>query len=62
MPEAATPSPALYCDEETEMSKSIKAFIAISLLTVAAACAQQSEEVIVVDPEPIMEEPTFNKM
>jgi len=43
------------------MSKSIKALIAVSLLTVVAAC-QQEEEVIVVEPEPIMEEPTMDKM
>lgn len=36
------------------MSKSIKVLIALGLLTVAAACAQQ-EETIVVEPEPIME-------
>jgi hypothetical protein len=43
------------------MSKSIKALIAISLFTVVAACSQQ-EEVVVVEPEPIMEEPTMGKM
>ncbi len=43
------------------MSKSIKALIAIGLFTVVAACAQQ-EEVVVVEPEPIMEEPTMDKM
>lgn len=42
------------------MSKSIKAFLAISLFTVVAACAQQ-EEVIVVEPEPIMAEPATGK-
>lgn len=37
------------------MSKSIKTILAVSLLMVAAACAQQEEEVMV---EPIvMEEP-----
>lgn len=40
------------------MSKSIKALVALSLFTVIAACAQQ-EEVIVVEPEPIVaEQPT----
>ena len=40
------------------MSKSIKALVAISLFTVIAACAQQ-EEVIVVEPAPIVpEQPT----
>ena len=43
------------------MSKSIKAIIAIGLFTVVAACSQQ-EEVVVVEPEPIVEEPMFNKM
>lgn len=44
------------------MSKSIKALIAISLFTVVAACGQQEEEVMVVEPEPIMVEPTMDKM
>ena len=43
------------------MSKSIKAIIAIGLFTVVAACSQQ-EEVVVVEPEPIVEEPMFDKM
>ncbi len=42
------------------MSKSIKALIAISLFTVVAACGQQ-EEVVAVEPEPIMAEPTTTK-
>ena len=44
------------------MSKSIKALIALGLFAVVAACGQQEEEVIVVEPEPIMEEPTMSKM
>ncbi|MEL6516078.1 MAG: hypothetical protein AAFO80_14260 [Pseudomonadota bacterium] len=44
------------------MSKSIKAILAVSLFTVVAACAQQEEEVIMVEPEPIMAEPVMSKM
>ena len=36
----------------------IKTVIALGLLTMVAACAQQ-EEVVYVEPEPIMEEPTM---
>ena len=43
------------------MSKSIKTLLAVGLLVITAACAQQEEEVM-VEPEPVMEEPTFNKM
>ena len=42
------------------MSKSITAFVALGLLTLVAAC-QQEEEVIAVEPEPIMAEPTMSK-
>ena len=42
------------------MSKSITAFVALGLLTLVAAC-QQEEEVIMVEPEPIMEEPVMSK-
>ncbi len=38
----------------------IKTVIALGLLTMVAACAQQ-EEVVYVEPEPIMEEPTMEK-
>ena len=42
------------------MSKSIKALLAIGLVAVVAACAQEPvEEYVVVDPEPISEEPTY---
>lgn len=43
------------------MSQSIKAVVLVGLLTAVAACAQQEEEVIVVDPEPIEVEPTTGK-
>ncbi len=43
------------------MSTTLKSLLALGLLTVVAACAQQ-EEVVVVEPEPIMEEPTMDKM
>ena len=42
------------------MSKSITAFVALGLLTLVAAC-QQEEEAIMVEPEPIMAEPTMSK-
>ena len=44
------------------MSKSIKALLCVGLLTVVAACAQQEEEVIMVEPEPIMSDPVMDKM
>ena len=43
------------------MSFAIKSLLAIGLLTVVTACAQE-EEVIFVEPEPIMEEPSMDKM
>ncbi len=43
------------------MSKTIKAFVVLGLVTLAAACAQQEEEVVIVEPEPIMEEPMSSK-
>ncbi len=43
------------------MSTTLKSLLALGLLTVVAACAQQ-EEVVVVEPEPIMAEPTMDKM
>jgi hypothetical protein len=43
------------------MSITIKSILALGLFTVVAACAQQ-EEVVMVEPEPIMEEPTMDKM
>lgn len=42
------------------MSKSITALLALGLLTLVAACAQQ-EEVVFVEPEPIMAEPVTEK-
>lgn len=46
------------------MSKSIKAFVLLGLVGLAAACARNVddgavEEFIVVDPEPVTVEPTF---
>ncbi|WP_193748230.1 hypothetical protein [Leisingera sp. ANG-M1] len=41
------------------MSKSIKLFALAGLLAAVAACAQQEEEFVVVDPEPISTEPTY---
>ena len=46
-------------EQETEMSKSIKLFAMVGLLAAVAACAQQEEEFVVVEPEPISTEPTF---
>jgi hypothetical protein len=43
------------------MSITIKSILALGLFTVVAACAQQ-EEVVMVEPEPIMQEPTMDKM
>lgn len=42
------------------MSKTHKLVLALGLVAFAAACAQQ-EEVVYVEPEPVMEEPTLNK-
>ena len=39
------------------MSKSIKLLAAVGLLAAVAACAQQEEEFVVVEPEPISVEP-----
>ncbi len=41
------------------MSKSINAILALGFITLIAACAQQEEEVVVV--EPVMEEPVMSK-
>lgn len=42
------------------MSNSIKAVLAIGLVAVVAACAQQQEEeFVMVDPEPISTEPVY---
>ncbi|MEX5727277.1 uncharacterized lipoprotein YehR (DUF1307 family) [Rhodovulum iodosum] len=44
------------------MSKSIKTLLAISLVAFVAACAQQEEEVVYVEPVATVEpEPTYNK-
>lgn len=41
------------------MSKSIKLVLAFGLISFAAACAQQEEEVVYVDPDPITTEPVY---
>ncbi|MEM7520231.1 MAG: hypothetical protein AAF307_04270 [Pseudomonadota bacterium] len=41
------------------MSKSIKLLAAVGLMVAVAACAQQEEELVVVEPEPISVEPEF---
>ena len=43
------------------MSNSIKSLLAIGLVALVAACADTApvEEYVVVDPEPISEEPTY---
>ncbi|UWQ29996.1 hypothetical protein [Leisingera sp. M523] len=41
------------------MSKSIKLFALAGLLAAVTACAQQEEEFVVVEPEPISQEPEF---
>ncbi|WP_164870780.1 hypothetical protein [Mesobaculum littorinae] len=46
------------------MSKSIKAIMALGFIAVVAACAQEKEEVVYVDPAPqpmVQPEPTYNK-
>ncbi|WP_166434026.1 hypothetical protein [Roseovarius spongiae] len=39
------------------MSNTVKSVIALGLVALAAACAQQEEEYVVVEPEPITVEP-----
>ncbi len=42
------------------MSKTIKSILAVGLIGLVAACAQQAEEeFVVVDPEPISMEPEY---
>lgn len=41
------------------MSKSIKAIVAFGFVAIVAACAQQEEEVVMV--EPVAAEPTYSK-
>ena len=41
------------------MSKSIKLFAMVGLLAAISACAQQEEEFVIVDPEPISVEPAY---
>jgi hypothetical protein len=42
------------------MSTTIKSILALGLFTLATGCAQQ-EEVVVVEPAPIMQEPAMSK-
>ena len=41
------------------MSKSIKLLAMVGFVAAVAACAQQEEQFVVVEPEPISVEPTF---
>ncbi|MGG7643855.1 hypothetical protein ACQ5SP_03480 [Rhodovulum sp. YNF3179] len=43
------------------MSKTIKIVLSLGLVAFAAACAQQEEEIVYVEPEPVVEEPTYEK-
>jgi len=43
------------------MPKSVKTLLAVSLVAFVAACAAAEEEVVVVEPEPVMAEPTYSK-
>ena len=45
------------------MSTSIKALLAVGLFASLAACAQapEQEEIIIVEPAPIVQEPVYNK-
>ncbi|MFT6931431.1 MAG: hypothetical protein ACJAXT_000123 [Paracoccaceae bacterium] len=58
----------MWCDDQTKqeskMSKSIKAVLALGFVLTAAACggAPQQEEIIIVEPAPIVQEPVYNKL
>ncbi len=41
------------------MSKSIKIVLTLGLVAFVAACAQQEEEPVFVEPEPISAEPVY---
>ncbi|WP_168193160.1 hypothetical protein [Rhodophyticola sp. CCM32] len=44
------------------MYKSINAILALGLLASVAACSQApQEEIVIVEPAPIVEEPVYNK-
>lgn len=45
------------------MSTRIKALLALGTLAVVAACtpAPEQEEIIIVEPAPIVDEPVYNK-
>ncbi|MBW4707558.1 hypothetical protein KX928_07145 [Roseobacter sp. YSTF-M11] len=42
------------------MSKSIKLLATLGFVALVAACANEQEEFVVVDPEPISTEPTYS--
>lgn len=41
------------------MSKSLKLFALAGIVAAAAACAPKQEEFVVVEPEPISQEPVY---
>ncbi|MDF1853958.1 hypothetical protein [Pseudooceanicola sp.] len=41
------------------MSKTVKSLFAFSLVAFVAACAAKEEEYVVVEPEPISQEPVY---
>ena len=41
------------------MSKAYKSILALGLAVFVTACAQQEEEYVVIDPEPITTEPVY---
>lgn len=43
------------------MSFTVKSILALGLLTIVAACAQQEEEVVFVEPAPIMDDAPMSK-
>ena len=45
--------------QETVMPKSLKMLGITGLIVLAAACARQEEEVVVMEPEPISSEPGY---
>lgn len=42
------------------MSKTIKTVVAVCLVAFTAACAAE-EEIVYVEPEPVVSEPVYNK-
>ena len=43
------------------MSKTVKTLVAVCLVAFTAACAGQQEEVVYVEPEPVVAEPVYSK-